>query len=384
MHIYGWPISVKVAAYGWNRRNPALDKKVDKDGRQVFDGRNRDNFNVEHPTIRSKQSFAAVVKEARVNTSASSEQLGSKVMSWRIQNEAEERLVRSAVGILKDYSDVSSVNVKLAAREGASSGSEGRRENIFGKDGGLTGIGLRGMDQPSPGIETCAQPLGISSEKVLFGRTNGIKDGERIYESHFEEGRGKKKGGRGEKSFFEKGKGGWIRKTRKVMNQNINTSLRINERRQTDQSRRSSSIYDTESSSDASSDNHFYRGECSFQMAARNQVGYGTNGLVNGPKENAVKNKEENGPSLNRKKEDALRGQQENGACSDGEVPISLNGPNEATNNKGPETKEQNAEIQKSESSETEFETESDRETEHRGLNLYVDVSGQGGGLDAD
>ncbi|KAI9168801.1 hypothetical protein LWI28_002123 [Acer negundo] len=42
--------------------------------------------------------------------------MGSLEMSWKVQDEVEEWLVRSAISVLKDFSDVNSVNLKLEAR----------------------------------------------------------------------------------------------------------------------------------------------------------------------------------------------------------------------------------------------------------------------------
>ncbi|KAI9180216.1 hypothetical protein LWI28_002421 [Acer negundo] len=86
------------------------------DGRQNFIGGNIGIFNGEPYIFRGKQSFATVVKEVCANTCGSSDQLGCLEMSWKIQNEAEELLARSAIKVLRDFFDVNLVELKLEAR----------------------------------------------------------------------------------------------------------------------------------------------------------------------------------------------------------------------------------------------------------------------------
>ncbi|KAK0599458.1 hypothetical protein LWI29_005471 [Acer saccharum] len=97
-----------------NGEPSAVAKKMDRDSSQKLAGGNRGTSNGEPSVFRGNQSFAAVVNEARANTSVG--YVGDPEMSWKIQNEVEEWLTRSAVGFLRDFSDVNSVNLKLEAR----------------------------------------------------------------------------------------------------------------------------------------------------------------------------------------------------------------------------------------------------------------------------
>ncbi|KAK1561161.1 hypothetical protein Q3G72_035079 [Acer saccharum] len=135
MHIYSWPISAKVAEYGWNKRRIPADGHK-RQAREL--GTEKQSFAAAtkhpQPEIRKVQesrrdfqegfreqnnrSFAEAVRK-NMNGNAETRVLHSDIahsMSWFGSVENEEWLMRSAVGELKVFNNIELVNKKLESR----------------------------------------------------------------------------------------------------------------------------------------------------------------------------------------------------------------------------------------------------------------------------
>ncbi|KAK2648768.1 hypothetical protein Ddye_016257 [Dipteronia dyeriana] len=115
MHVYGWPINSKVAAYGWNchrthdpRPSQFQPKSREEDG--LLKDRNCEDQKVEH---KGSRSYVELVIGLQKSKSRIEEEW---VMSWNDQNNEDEWLSRCAVGILKDFTNMERVNHRLSSR----------------------------------------------------------------------------------------------------------------------------------------------------------------------------------------------------------------------------------------------------------------------------
>ncbi|KAK1583378.1 hypothetical protein Q3G72_023228 [Acer saccharum] len=120
MHIYGWPITAKVADVGWNNRK-TLDRKVPTEARR-FNGNSRsvrmdrrDHMKREEVRPRrvfqqEKRSFVEIVKEdmPRDQGNEGGHSKKSLTMTWfgDSEVEVEDWLSRSAIGKLKEFASV--------------------------------------------------------------------------------------------------------------------------------------------------------------------------------------------------------------------------------------------------------------------------------------
>ncbi|KAK1567071.1 hypothetical protein Q3G72_007747 [Acer saccharum] len=446
MLIYGWTLSAKVAVYGWNRRKSV---KTNTEENQDFVGARKSSQVVDPLTNRRKQSYAAVVKEDMRNKMVNPAKMGDKVMSWRIQYEEEDWIARSAVGVLKDFSDITAKYMVLLYNAGGKDfftnigrqvgdtiwvdDSTAKKERL---DRGRLLIWMAVDSQMEQEVtvkvggkkfpmKVVALPDFVTDEwinrhlglKPVTNRQEGaanrsfleepIKINGTMTEVVPRQDRGQNGIGRGfwipeetkgrvsdnnlkllsrkmeerklmgerKKSFFKKGKGGWIKKSSVEKKQKCNTCLCITEKEESDQSGNSSSNYD----SDSMSDNHFYKGDCSTQ--AQNEDRYGPIGMAIGPQED-LQEKEDAGPNIRDQEEQNSGSIQDTSNGSDGVDSISPMGSKETTNKKASGLKEHTVESQGNVRFSIENVTEYDKGIDHRGLNLYVDLNGQGDGME--
>ncbi|KAK1591497.1 hypothetical protein Q3G72_008667 [Acer saccharum] len=117
MHVYGWPISAKVAAHDWNSQRTT---RFPQEGFEI--GQNR-NFGkvipngVEGRDSRSNAYAGRSYAEAVKITKPTTDEVGRGLsMSWGGHNRMDDWLSKSAVGTLKQFESVESVNQKLEAR----------------------------------------------------------------------------------------------------------------------------------------------------------------------------------------------------------------------------------------------------------------------------
>ncbi|KAK2654827.1 hypothetical protein Ddye_014683 [Dipteronia dyeriana] len=115
MHVYGWPVLAKVASVGWNSR-----RQQDLNQHQVR-GQASESYvkftkeEVVDERLKRNRSFveALVGKQGNIDDSNMSPNEKALTMSWSSNNGDKEWLNRCAVGILKFFSSVSSVNSRL-------------------------------------------------------------------------------------------------------------------------------------------------------------------------------------------------------------------------------------------------------------------------------
>ncbi|KAK3228033.1 hypothetical protein Dsin_007895 [Dipteronia sinensis] len=138
MHVYGWPIRLKVATYGWNNRrsfsagrkawsNPSVSSS---DG-NIGTGSNEKGPQKHRPFVEgyyggfSKQrlfpgsrSFAEIVSDYQIGSRSDMVKSKEEMLTfkWSAQRIDDVWLKRSVVGILKHFSDISSVNNQLSSR----------------------------------------------------------------------------------------------------------------------------------------------------------------------------------------------------------------------------------------------------------------------------
>ncbi|KAK1581639.1 hypothetical protein Q3G72_007620 [Acer saccharum] len=105
MYVYDWPISAKVASIGWSSRRTSVEDKhgVARALKVGLDG------------IRSFVEVLSGNQKSSVDVDAKGVE---KVldMSWNNYNNEDEWLSRCAVGVLKEFINVSSVNIWLRSR----------------------------------------------------------------------------------------------------------------------------------------------------------------------------------------------------------------------------------------------------------------------------
>ncbi|KAK1591580.1 hypothetical protein Q3G72_009870 [Acer saccharum] len=156
MHIYSWPISVKVAEYGWNKRRISVDYNQGSarvPGSEAATPKGSAKYtqpvfrNVQEPRIdiqgggrkQDIRSFAEAVTNNRFGNTETRVLRSdlSHNMSWFGSNKDEEWLMRSAVGELKEFNNIEHVNKKLESRGFIFSlGQIGQRKDLdFGSGG---------------------------------------------------------------------------------------------------------------------------------------------------------------------------------------------------------------------------------------------------------
>ncbi|KAK1560813.1 hypothetical protein Q3G72_031090 [Acer saccharum] len=114
MHIYGWPINAKVAEYEWNSRRSSPANRSTKDDNT------KERVGREPPQsfYRERQSYAEAVKtDIHVHSgNAKVQDIDCLSMAWTQSIAEDDWLYRSAVGDLRIFSSVESVNRKLESR----------------------------------------------------------------------------------------------------------------------------------------------------------------------------------------------------------------------------------------------------------------------------
>ncbi|KAK1577531.1 hypothetical protein Q3G72_022564 [Acer saccharum] len=116
----GWPIRVHVVIFGWNSRKPLMSNQNDKHGA----GGNklvRDEHDVERSfevDYEGNISFVEVVSRNQRCSVKDNNVVGQEVleMAWNCHNNEDGWLSRCVVGILKDFSSISSVNLRLRSK----------------------------------------------------------------------------------------------------------------------------------------------------------------------------------------------------------------------------------------------------------------------------
>lgn len=118
MHVYGWTISAKVASFGWKERRQQRSNQHQQGGfqnDQVPKARRVDDTEVQGFR---RRSFVEVLNGecGRKSEKVENHQEEVLTMSWNIKSGDTEWLRRCAVGILKSFSRVTTVNSRLSSR----------------------------------------------------------------------------------------------------------------------------------------------------------------------------------------------------------------------------------------------------------------------------
>ncbi|KAK3210477.1 hypothetical protein Dsin_015183 [Dipteronia sinensis] len=128
MHLYGWPIEIKVALYGWSKRRSYGTRE---DGRLKADpwtnedhntGGQRKEENISKGKLRDNLSFAEVVKDYRWKPcdwkKEIIEELNKEQLSMTIDRKVSEHkwLEMCDIGVLKDFASVLRVFKRLSDR----------------------------------------------------------------------------------------------------------------------------------------------------------------------------------------------------------------------------------------------------------------------------
>ncbi|KAK0600462.1 hypothetical protein LWI29_015248 [Acer saccharum] len=116
MLVYGWPIVSKVASYGWSNKRSSLANQRSFVRDETAEDRIGDG---EFKRKDVTRSFMEVLRGNQVSGSKSPEKEKEKEdvkllkMTWDFRQEEHEWLSRCAVGVLKDFVEVSRVNKRL-------------------------------------------------------------------------------------------------------------------------------------------------------------------------------------------------------------------------------------------------------------------------------
>ncbi|KAK1567360.1 hypothetical protein Q3G72_011288 [Acer saccharum] len=120
MYVHGWPISAKVASIGWSSRRKAVSKKGNEHGvhglssARVMDGLDK----VFKASDDRNRSFVEVLaSNHKCNVGVEDDGVKKVLqMSWNNYNNEDEWLSRCAMGVLKEFNNVLSVNTRLTSR----------------------------------------------------------------------------------------------------------------------------------------------------------------------------------------------------------------------------------------------------------------------------
>ncbi|KAK3220386.1 hypothetical protein Dsin_014356 [Dipteronia sinensis] len=118
MHVYGWPISAKLAEYGWQNRKISATRRIvakpESDGMSSEEQVGRSSKG----GFRNYRSFAEVLKRSQENPKGRTAETKKKCISvyYKKQQSTENWLSRCTIGVLKDFSSVSSVNSTVAQK----------------------------------------------------------------------------------------------------------------------------------------------------------------------------------------------------------------------------------------------------------------------------
>ncbi|KAK1553428.1 hypothetical protein Q3G72_034869 [Acer saccharum] len=121
MHVYGWPITVKLASYGWQNRRAAGHGEANRvDSCNVDTGRRVGNGSLKVDEHRTKhlgaRSYAAVLTENQKEVQSKETRAASIRMKWDGNQGSAGWLAKSALGVLKQFKDLSAVNQRLLSR----------------------------------------------------------------------------------------------------------------------------------------------------------------------------------------------------------------------------------------------------------------------------
>ncbi|KAK1567521.1 hypothetical protein Q3G72_013153 [Acer saccharum] len=120
MHVYGWPITAKVASYDWNRRRTINRHHIR--GEQAETNRGREVWKVKEGVTKGVDrvqvtqdghSYADAVKKIRPLRTEDDKNCS---MTWSTSNAVYEWSSRSAIGVLRNFSPIEMVNQKLEDR----------------------------------------------------------------------------------------------------------------------------------------------------------------------------------------------------------------------------------------------------------------------------
>ncbi|KAK3205634.1 hypothetical protein Dsin_019680 [Dipteronia sinensis] len=118
MHIYGWAVAVKVASHDWNRRrsSPVRPEGVKESHHRYVHGSAVDNRH--QKPFHHRRTFANVLEGGKNGNILFKEKPEEKIVFMRWEGNRDENvwIDRCAVGVLKSFSNISSVNRKLIDR----------------------------------------------------------------------------------------------------------------------------------------------------------------------------------------------------------------------------------------------------------------------------
>ncbi|KAK3230413.1 hypothetical protein Dsin_002294 [Dipteronia sinensis] len=120
MLVHGWPLRAKLALYGWKGRRQSVYKEDRVHGMEGLSmAIDKEGLGSSHKVdSEGKQSFVDVVTRIQKCSAGNVTDVGEKVinMTWNSSNNEEDWLSRCAVGTLREFTDVSSVNGQLRSR----------------------------------------------------------------------------------------------------------------------------------------------------------------------------------------------------------------------------------------------------------------------------